>query len=66
MKTAKVQKNDNQIVLFFDYAFETTLADLINDNKDDCPITENEARMIRELDIGDYLMVGMIEITKLK
>ena len=66
MTPAKVQNTDNQIILDFDSEFETTLAELINDNADDWPITADEARMIRELEIGDSLIVGMIEVTKLQ
>lgn len=66
MTPAKVQNTDHQITLDFDSEFVTTLADLINDNADDWPITADEARMIRELEIGDSFIVGMIEVTKLQ
>ena len=64
MKIAKVQTNDKNIKISFDGQFITTLHDLIIDNLDALPLTEEEALEIRELKEGDSSMIGMIEITK--
>ena len=74
MTPAKVQNKDNQIILIFDTElfytdpYQTTLEELIlaAEALTNYPITADEARMIRNLEIGDSFFVGMIEVTKLQ